>query len=32
MKICIVAANYYKDISENLIYGATKEIKKKTNN
>lgn len=32
MKICIVAANYYKDISDNLIYGATKEIKKKPNN
>ena len=32
MKICIVAASYYKDISENLIYGATKEIKKKVNN
>ena len=32
MKICIVAAEYYKDISENLIYGATKEINKKVNN
>ena len=32
MKICIVAASYYKDISENLIYGATKEINKKANN
>ncbi len=32
MKICIVVAEYYKDISDNLVYGATKEINKKANN
>ena len=32
MKICIVVAEYYKDISDNLVYGATKEINKRTNN
>ena len=32
MKICIVVAEYYKDISDNLVYGATKEINKKVNN
>ena len=28
MKICIVASNYYKIISENLIKGAIEELKK----
>ena len=32
MKICIVVAEYYKDISDNLVYCATKEINKKANN
>ena len=32
MKICIVVAEYYKDVSDNLVYGATKEINKKANN
>ncbi len=28
MKICIVIANYYKEISKNLLNGSLKELKK----
>ena len=28
MKICIVVSDYYKDISDNLLKGSIKELKK----
>ena len=28
MKICIVVSDYYKDISDNLLKGSIKELKR----